>query len=237
MKKSNNHRYLAGILLAALFLGGCGTAKSETFCSLDGLTITATEDWQPVSDTTTLFEEDFDSTVDSGIDMALADKKGHYLSIERYDCQEQLEDVTRLADQLRQQLAIQGEDSLVQNLTAQGVDETAMDQYRALWQCPVGEEAALYRSLADAAWQKQMAEAAKDYAVVGQEPVTLLGSATILYEYRYTNGDNKAIHGYEASVVWKNKLYNISTWTTDKQFAKSQEQLKAIILSVVRAAQ
>ena len=237
MKKSNRHRYLAGILLAVLLLGGCGTAQPETFCSLDGLTVTATEDWQPVNDTTTLFEEDFDSTADNGIDMALADKNGRYLSIERYDCQEQLEDITRLADQLRQQLAIQGEDGLVQNLTAQGVEETAMAQYRALWQCPVGEEATLYRSLADAAWQQQMAEAAKDYTILGQEPVTLLGSATTLYEYRYINGDNKTIHGYEASVGWKHKMYNISAWTSEKQFAKSQEQLKDLILSVTQVSQ
>ena len=143
----------------------------------------------------------------------------------------------RLAGELREQVAIQGEEGLAQNLAAQGADEAALAQYRALWQCPVGGEAALYRTLADEAWQKQMAASAKNYALLGQENITLLASDTVLYEYRYTNGDNKDIHGYEASVIWKNKLYNISAWTSEKQFAKSQDQLKKMVTSLVQAAQ
>lgn len=82
-----------------------------------------------------------------------------------------------------------------------------------------------------------MAAAAKDYTILGQEALTLLDNETILYEYRYTNSDQQAVHGYEASVVWQDKLYNISAWTSEKRFAKSQEELKSLIRSVTYAAQ
>lgn len=238
MMKNHTQQFLAGILLAALFLGGCGKpAEPKSFGSLDGLTVAATQDWAPVEDKQSLFEEDLDPAASSGIDLALADKNGHYFSIERYDCQEQLEDLRRLAAELRQQVALQGEEGLVQNLQAQGIDEETLSQYRTLWQCPEGEEEGLYRTLSDAAWQKQMAAAAEDYIILGQEALTLLESETTLYEYRYTNGDKKAVHGYEASVIWQGKFYNISAWTSEKQFAKSQEELKSMIQSVVSAAQ
>ena len=229
--------YLASVVLAALLLGGCGTAEPKSFGSLDGLTVAATQDWAPVEDKQTFFEEELDTTASAGIDLALADKSGHYFSIERYDCREQLEDLHRLAAELRQQVTLQGDEGLAQNLQSQGIDEETLAQYRTLWQCPEGEETALYRTLSDAAWQKQMAAAAKDYTILGQEALTLLDNETILYEYRYTNSDQQAVHGYEASVVWQDKLYNISAWTSEKRFAKSQEALKSLIRSVTYAAQ
>lgn len=238
MKNNHTHQFLAGLLVAALFMGGCGkAAEPKTFGSLNGLTVAATQDWAPVDDTQSLYEASWEASEDNGVDLALADKKGHYFSIEQYDCQEQLEDVTRLTAELRQQVAFQGEEGLTQYLLAQGVDEQTLAQYQTLWQCPEGGETALFRALADEAWQKQMAEASQNYAIVSQEPLTLLGSETMLYEYRYTNSSKQAIHGYEAAVVWQNKLYNVSAWTSEKQFAKSQEQLKTMIQSVTLAAQ
>lgn len=236
MKQQHIHKILAGVLLAALVLGGCGAAaEPKAFGSLDGLTVTATQDWAPVEDKQSLYEASIEAAENNGIDLALADKKGHYFSIEQYDCKEQLEDLTRLAVELRQQAAIQGEEGLAQNLKAQGVDDAALAQYQTLWQCPEGEEAALFRALADEAWQKQMAEASQDYAIISQEPLTLLDNETVLYEYRYTNSSKQTIHGYEAAVVWQNKLYNLSAWTSEKQFAKSQTELKTMIQSVSRA--
>ena len=134
-------------------------------------------------------------------------------------------------------MAVLDEEGLRQQLISQGLDEEALSQYEALWQCSAGEEAVVYRLLADAAWQKQMAAASQDYVVLGKEDVTLLGSQTILYEYSYINSSNKAVHGYEASVIWKDKLYNFGAWTSEKRFEKSREALKAIILSATPTAQ
>lgn len=237
MKKWHKRGYLSVLVCLMLILNGCATASAASFCSLDGLSVTATTDWFMVNNPAVLFEEAFVSDVDNGVDLAISDKKGRYFSIERYNCQEQLNDLVRLADMLRQQLAVLGEEGLRQQLTSQGIDEEALLQYEALWQCPVGEEAVVYRLLADAAWQKQMAIAAQDYVVLGKEDVTLLGVQTILYEYSYTNNSNKAIHGYEASVIWKDKLYNFGAWTSEKRFEKSREALKAIILSAMPTAQ
>ena len=69
--------YLASVVLAALLLGGCGTAEPKSFGSLDGLTVAATQDWAPVEDKQTLFEEELDTMASAGIDLALADKSGH----------------------------------------------------------------------------------------------------------------------------------------------------------------
>lgn len=229
---------ILSIMLLALLLSACGKeAQPLGFSSLDGLAVMATDAWTRVSDTAALYSTPFGADGQNGVDLALTDGKGQYLAIERYDCREQIQDVVRLADTLRTQLAQLGEEALTAELAAQGADEAALQQYRQLWQCPAGGEAALYLQLADEAWHKEMAGLIADYAVKAVETITLLDTEIPLYEYSYTNADGQKLRGYEASVIWEGKLYNFSAWTKDSQFAKSQDALKSILLSIKQADQ
>lgn len=230
------HYGLIGVL-AMLLAVGCQAVEPQKFMSDSGLTVTATDQWTKIQDTALLYSAEIGGESANGIDLALRDTKNHYFTIEWYDHQESLKDVVRLANQLRQQIAVLGETALTDQLVQQNVDAVTLEQYQELWQCPVGEEEQVYHAFADEAWHKEMAGLVSDYSVSMQEQMTLLNNKATLYEYSYTNEDGQKLHGYEASVIWQNKFYTFNAWTLEKQFASSQEALKAIITSVVRAAQ
>lgn len=221
---------VAGLALLTMVVSGCGSAKEATFTSKDGITVTATDQWKQLEsqeELTDLYMDQVDDALAESVDLALKAGDKMYFTIEKIDVTEDMDYLKTMADMLKQELAEYGQEEV----TAMLKDSSFTDEEIEILNQLTAEDAdfeLLYQQFTNVSWFDQLSDM-KDYAFTGSEDATILGQASSISEYSYTNDDSVKLHFYEASVVKDGTLYTLNGWCDDTSFSKNKDTLKSMI--------
>ena len=221
---------VAGLALLTMVVSGCGSAKEATFNSKDGITVTATDQWKQLEsqeELKDLYMDQVDDTLAESVDLALKAGDKMYFTIEKIDVTEDMDYLKTMGDMLKQELADYGQEEV----TAMLKDSQFTDEEIEILNKLTAEDAdfeLLYQQFTNVSWFDQLSDM-KDYTFTGSEDATILGQASSISEYSYTNDDSVKLHFYEASVVKDGTLYTLNGWCDDSSFSKNKDTLKSMI--------
>ncbi len=222
---------VAGLALLTMVVTGCGSAKEAVFTSKDGITVTATDQWKQLEsqeELKDLYMEQVDDALAESVDLALKAGDKMYFTIEKIEISEDMEYLNTMAEMLKQELAEYGEDEVIAMLKDSGFTDEEIEILNKL----TAEDAdfdLLYQQFTNVSWFDQLSTEMKDFAFVGSEDTTILGQASTISEYSYTNNDSVKLHFYEASIVKDGTLYTLNGWCDDSSFSKNKDTLKSMI--------
>ena len=221
---------VAGLALLTMVVSGCGSAKEAAFTSKDGITVTATDQWKQLEsqeELTDLYMDQVDDALAESVDLALKAGDKMYFTIEKIDIAEDMDYLHTMADMLKTELAEYGEEDVVAMLK----DNNFTDEEIEILNKLTAEDAdfeLLYQQFTNVSWFEQLSDM-KDYSFTGSEDATVLGQASAISEYSYTNNDSVKLHFYEASIVKDGILYTRNGWCDDDSFSKNKDTLKSMI--------
>lgn len=217
------------VSMAAMILAGCGgSAKAADFTSKSGITVTATDKWKQLTTEEELKDLYTDAVDSDSVDLAL--RNGDlFFTIEALDCTADIADTKELVTFLKEEVAASGEDAVFDMLSGQ-LSEDEMALYKQLINSTDENFDKVYQDISNASWFETLETSAPNYEFVGKEDVTVVGKASTLSEYKYSN-DDVLLHHYEAAFLKDGVLYTLNSWSDDKTFDKNKEELKALITS------
>lgn len=231
MKLRKAAALVAGLAVLTMVLTGCGSPKEATFTSKDNIVITATDQWKQLEskeDLAELYTDKVDDELAESVDLALKMSGKVYFTVEKLDVSSDMSDMKDMAEMLKEFLAEYDKEEVTAMLKSSDFSE---DEISILYK--VVEDGAdfdlIYQEMSNVDWFNQLETGSKDYKFVGSEEATILGQASSISEYSYTNNDDAKLHFYEASFVKDGVLYTLNGWCEDSAFDKNKDALKSMI--------
>lgn len=231
MKLRKAAALVAGLAVLTMVLTGCGSPKEATFTSKDNIVITATDQWKQLEskeDLAELYTDKVDDELAESVDLALKMSGKVYFTVEKLDVSSDMSDMKDMAEMLKEFLAEYDKEEVTAMLKSSDFSE---DEINILYK--VVEDGAdfdlIYQEMSNVDWFNQLETGSKDYKFVGSEEATILGQASSISEYSYTNNDDAKLHFYEASFVKDGVLYTLNGWCEDSAFDKNKDALKSMI--------
>ena len=231
MKLKKAAALAAGLAVLMMVLTGCGSPKEATFTSTDGVVITATDQWkqlQTKEELAELYTDTMDDELAASVDLALKMGEKVYFTVEKVDVSTDMADMDAMITLLKEYMADYDQEEVRAMLTDSGYSDEEVELLFKLLADDADYDL-LYQQFSNLSWFAQLEETCKDYKFVGSEDMTILGQASTLSEYSYTNDDDAQLHFYEASLIKDGKLYTLNGWCEEKNFDKNKDALKAMI--------
>ena len=220
-----------GLAMLTMVLTGCGSPKEATFNSTDGIVITATDQWkqlQSKEDMAELYTDTMDDELAASVDLALKMGDKVYFTVEKVDVSADMADMDAMITLLKEYIADYDREDVAAMLSDSGYSDEEVELLFKLLEDDADYDL-LYQQFSNISWFAQLEETCKDYKFVGSEETTILGQASTLSEYSYTNNDGAPLHFYEASLIKDGKLYTLNGWCEEKTFDKNKDALKSMI--------
>ena len=222
-----------GLAMLTMVLTGCGSPKEATFNSTDGIVITATDQWkqlQSKEDMAELYTDTMDDELAASVDLALKMGDKVYFTVEKVDVSADMADMDAMITLLKEYIADYDREDVAAMLSDTGYSDQEIELLFKLMADDADYDL-LYQQFSNLSWFAQLEESCKDYKFIGSEDMRILGQASSLSEYSYTNADGAKLHFYEASLIKDGKLYTLNGWCEAKSFDKNKAMLKSMIIT------
>ena len=220
-----------GLAVLMMVLTGCVNTKEATFNSTDGIVITATDQWkqlQSKEDMAELYTDTMDDELAASVDLALKMGDKVYFTVEKVDVSADMADMDAMITLLKEYIADYDREDVAAMLSDTGYSDQEIELLFKLMADDADYDL-LYQQFSNLSWFAQLEESCKDYKFIGSEDMRILGQASSLSEYIYTNNDGAQLHFYEASLIKDGKLYTLNGWCEEKTFDKNKDALKSMI--------
>ena len=205
--------------------------KVASFTSKDGIVITATDQWVQLKtkeELAELYTDPMDDELAASVDLALKMGDKVYFTVEKVDVSADMADMDAMITLLKEYIADYDREDVAAMLSDSGYSDEEVELLFKLLEDDADYDL-LYQQFSNISWFAQLEETCKDYKFVGSEETTILGQASTLSEYSYTNNDGAQLHFYEASLIKDGKLYTLNGWCEEKTFDKNKDALKSMI--------
>jgi len=228
---------ILALLACMLLCGACD--KAEVFTSDAGVTITATEKWQEITDAKELeyLYGEMDGDLEEALQLVLQCNDA-FLSMEQYSMAEEIKGHETYLLWLMEKCDSLEEDAMLQWVNTDGMDNLLIEAYREISLKDVlTEEDVAWVTLLNAnqTWFDELEQYMGGYELRNQEKVAIMGTNGVLSEYVYYGAQEDLLHFFEASYV-KDEMYcTVLLFDNDKSFEKHREEYREIVLSVQEA--
>ena len=207
--------------------------KVASFTSKDGIVITATDQWVQLKtkeELAELYTDPMDDELAASVDLALKMGDKVYFTVEKVDVSADMADMDAMITLLKEYIADYDREDVAAMLSDTGYSDQEIELLFKLMADDADYDL-LYQQFSNLSWFAQLEESCKDYKFIGSEDMRILGQASSLSEYSYTNADGAKLHFYEASLIKDGKLYTLNGWCEAKSFDKNKAMLKSMIIT------
>ena len=207
--------------------------KVASFTSKDGIVITATDQWVQLKtkeELAELYTDPMDDELAASVDLALKMGDKVYFTVEKVDVSADMADMDAMITLLKEYIADYDREDVAAMLSDSGYSDEEVELLFKLLEDDADYDL-LYQQFSNLSWFAQLEETCKDYKFIGSEDMRILGQASSLSEYSYTNADGAKLHFYEASLIKDGKLYTLNGWCEAKSFDKNKAMLKSMIIT------